>query len=215
MESPIGNAAAIGAFYGAIQQLWKVPAEGAAGASSLVNPAKLGEAAVKNSFHKLLFVIGQLLFYAIRPTFVLPKALGFWDAMNALCAVAYDVVVFTQFGPQAILYLLVSAFLGGGLHPSAGHFIAEHYVMEPGQETYSYYGPLNYFTYNVGYHNEHHDFPRIPGSRLPEVRKMAPEYYDNLAHYDSWSYAAFAYITDDKLGPFSRMMRFKGGKKAK
>jgi hypothetical protein len=63
MESPIGNAAAIGAFYGAIQQLWKVPAEGAAGASSLVNPAKLGEAAVKNSFHfmamGLIYTIGS------------------------------------------------------------------------------------------------------------------------------------------------------------
>ena len=74
-----------------------------------------------------------------------------------------------------IWYFIVSLMMSISLHPLAGHHIAEHVVFVGEAETYSYYGILNKLTWNVGYHNEHHDFPNIPWSRLEALRRMAPE----------------------------------------
>ena len=74
-----------------------------------------------------------------------------------------------------------------GLHPLGARWIQEHFALVPGQETYSYYGPLNKVSFNVGYHNEHHDIVTIPWSRLPQVRRIAPEFYDGLHSYTSWT----------------------------
>jgi len=74
-------------------------------------------------------------------------------------------------------------------------------------ETCSYYGPLNWLTFNVGYHVEHHDFPSIPGSRLHMLSKIAPEFYSNLNHHTSWTYVLWQYITNPKVGPSARVRR--------
>jgi len=160
----------------------------------------------RTSLMKLVWVFFQPAFYAIRPLFLKPKKPGFWEAVNwGTCFLVSEFLYFT-IGGKAVAYLALSGFLGAGIHPIAGHFIAEHYVFVKGQETYSYYGPLNLLTFNVGYHNEHHDFPRIPGYRLPELKKLAPEFYD-LPHYDSWVKVTWDYIWDDTVSPFSRVVR--------
>ncbi|KAL0407368.1 UNVERIFIED_CONTAM: Sphingolipid delta(4)-desaturase DES1-like [Sesamum latifolium] len=140
---------------------------------------------VTNVVSKSIWVIFQLFFYALRPLFLKPKPPGIWEFANLIIQLALDVALVHFWGWKALGYLILSTFVGGGMHPMAGHFISEHYVFNSDQETYSYYGPLNLMTWSVGYHNEHHDFPRIPGSKLHKVREIAPEFYENLDCYRS------------------------------
>ena len=54
------------------------------------------------------------------------------------------------------------------------------------QDTFSYYGPMNYVLYNGGYHVEHHDFPRVSWRKLPKITAIAPEFYSSIPHHTSY-----------------------------
>mmetsp|Transcript_1975 Transcript_1975/g.4877 ORF Transcript_1975/g.4877 Transcript_1975/m.4877 type:complete len:339 (-) Transcript_1975:249-1265(-) len=156
---------------------------------------------------KVLWVLLQPVFYAIRPLVVNPKPPCWKEAMNFVTTISFDLALWYFVNWRAPVFNIISTLLGMGLHPVAGHFISEHYVFVPGQETYSYYGWLNLVSFNVGYHNEHHDFPRIPGFKLPMVRKIASEFYDPLHSYDSWTGVIYDYIMRNDLGPYARVKR--------
>jgi sphingolipid delta-4 desaturase len=160
-----------------------------------------------NTFMKFLFVFLIPVTYGARPGIVRPKDMRAIDLTNIACIVISDLCVFYFCGISGLGYLVMSLWLGMSFHPVAGHFIAEHFVFAPGHETYSYYGSLNLICWNVGYHNEHHDFPRVPGWKLPLVTKIAPEFYDNLPQHKSWSYVLYRFITDPTIGPNSRVIR--------
>jgi sphingolipid delta-4 desaturase len=68
----------------------------------------------------------------------------------------------------------------------------------------SYYGPLNPILFNVGYHVEHHDFPYIPHTKLPELKRIAGEYYDHLPYHTSWVKVIWDFIFDREMGPHAR-----------
>ncbi|XP_064515228.1 sphingolipid delta(4)-desaturase/C4-monooxygenase DES2 isoform X3 [Pseudopipra pipra] len=125
---------------------------------------------------KLLWLVLQPLFYSLRPLYVNPKAITQMEIFNALVQFSVDLIIYNLWGLKPVIYLIAGTFLCLGLHPISGHFIAEHYMFLKGYETYSYYGPLNWLTFNVGYHMEHHDFPSIPGCRLPML--SCPEHRD-------------------------------------
>ena len=158
-------------------------------------------------FGKVIWFLNQIFFYAVRPMTMKQAPWDKWQVYNWVFQFGMMAILIPFMGWQGLAYLLLGLVFAGGLHPTAGHFISEHFVFKPGQETYSYYGPLNLVTYNVGYHNEHHDFPNIPGSRLPELRKMAPEFYDDLDSYSSWTGVIIKFLFTKDVTLYSRTKR--------
>ncbi|KAK4951486.1 sphingolipid delta-4 desaturase [Elasticomyces elasticus] len=176
---------------------------------------------------KAFFATFQILFYALRPMMVYQLPLTMIHAFNVVAQLAFDYVLVKYVGGRALGYLILSSFLAGSLHPCAGHFIAEHYVFgqhsraqdaaaaqkAAPEETYSYYGVLNIFTYNVGLHNEHHDFPAIPWTRLWKLNEIANEFYCDLPCHHSWVGVIWQFILDKEVGLWCRVKRKQGGRK--
>lgn len=164
----------------------------------------IGNGRIRKALWMLFFSLSQ----AMRPMKIVGISLwDRWVLANAVVVIAVDVLVLVFLGPKALVYLLLSTFFGLGLHPLGGRWIQEHFVTKAGQETYSYYGPLNRLCFNVGYHNEHHDFANVPWNNLPKLKALAPEYYDSLASYSSWTAVIGRFILDPAMSTYSRIVR--------
>ena len=178
---------------------------------------------------KAFFCTFQIFFYALRPMFVLQLPITNVHLVNIVVQIAFDLAMVQLMGWRSIAYFVLSSFMAGSLHPCAAHFIAEHYIFSqhqepskpateqtaktPPPETFSYYGPLNILTYNVGLHNEHHDFPAIPWTRLGKLNSIAKEFYDELPSHKSWVYVIWQFIADERVGLWCRLKRSEGGRK--
>lgn len=131
-----------------------------------------------------------------------------WYVTNFLVQAWFVIAVLYAWGWASLIYMLLSSIFAIGLHPVGARWIQEHYLTHPGgQETFSYYGPLNTIAFNVGYHNEHHDLMRVPWMHLPRIRRAAPELYDPLHHHTSWTRLLFRFLFDPTLGLHSRVVR--------
>jgi sphingolipid delta-4 desaturase len=164
-------------------------------------------------------VLGKALWLLLFPIFQVTRPprlkeirlFDGWVFVNIAVQIAYDALVLWLLGPKALLFLGVSFFFSVGLHPLGARWIQEHYLVKGDQETTSYYGILNVPALNVGYHNEHHDFPWVPWSRLPAVRKAAPEVYDALFWHRSWTLLLLKFLFDRNLSLWSRVVRAERG----
>ena len=169
----------------------------------------VGNSALGKALWLLFFPIFQLT----RPPRL--KSINMWSKwtwINLAMAVSFDAAIIYFCGMNGFIYLLFSFFFSIGLHPVGGRWIQEHYTYEGGQETFSYYGPINFLALNVGYHNEHHDFPSVPWNNLPKIRAMAPEYYDTLKYHTSWTRLWLQFLFDKRFSLFSRVERVGDGK---
>lgn len=163
----------------------------------------VGRSRWRKAIWMALFALSQALrplkVPGVRPPFA-------WVAANVLAVLTVDTLVLVLLGPASLCFLLCSTLFALGLHPLGGRWLQEHYLTERTQETYSYYGPGNLVSFNVGYHNEHHDFANVPWAFLPRVRRIAGEFYDDLRSYRSWTAVLLHFIFDRNMEPSSRLI---------
>ncbi len=177
-------------------------------------PSKWEAKLIRNS------TIGKMLWLLFYPVFQMLrvgrlreiKPIDEWILLNWFLVFGADAAVIIFLGPKAFLFLLSSLFFSIGLHPLGGRWIQEHYLTaENDQETFSYYGILNVTALNVGYHNEHHDFPSIPWNKLPLIKKIGGRHYDDLHSHRSWTLLWLRFLFDKRLSLYSRVTRNERG----
>lgn len=94
-------------------------------------------------------------------------------------SIASNLLMLAVLGPWALLYHIwtLSLFLGKLGITNLGQSLTEHPGTDMVNPTRSHYGPINWLLFNTGYHNEHHSFPNVPWTRLPTLRRVAPEVF--------------------------------------
>ena len=163
----------------------------------------VGASTIRKAVWLLLFPIVEML----RPLHIQKTSIDRWTVFNVIAILISDLLIWQVSGIRGLVYLLLSTFFGVGLHIVGGRWIQEHYIFKEGQETYSYYGPLNLVSFNVGYHYEHHDLVQVPWVHLPKIKALAPECYGHLYAHRSWGRVLAQFLFDKKLDLYSRMVR--------
>ena len=161
-------------------------------------------------------VIGKALWLLLYPVFQMLRpyrikemaVIDGWTLANLASNLTVNAAMWVLFGPKAVVYFALSLFFSIGLHPLGARWIQRHYTTTDGdQETFSYYGRLNTVAFNVGYHNEHHDFPSVAWDKLPIIKAKVPEVYDAMASHQSWTRLFFRFLFDRELSLWSRVVR--------
>ncbi|RYZ46306.1 MAG: fatty acid desaturase [Sphingobacteriales bacterium] len=174
--------------------------------AKLINNAPVGKA---------IWLLFYPVFQALRPLRLTKeiKIFDAWTVLNWVIQIVFMAAIIYFFGAKGSVYLVASFFFSIGLHPLGARWVQEHFLTHGDQETKSYYGPLNTVNLNVGYHNEHHDFPSVPWNKLPKIRSFAGNYYNTLGYHTSYTVLLFQFLFKKEISVYSRMARDNRGKK--
>jgi sphingolipid 4-desaturase/C4-monooxygenase len=175
--------------------------------AKLINNSTLGKA---------IWLLLYPIFQTIRPARLKEiKLIDTWTIINLLVQVVFTATIIWLLGAKALIFLVLSLFFSVGLHPLGARWVQEHFLTHGDhQETKSYYGRLNVVNLNVGYHNEHHDFPSIPWNKLPKLKKLADNYYETLGYHRSYTQLLFQFLFNKNISVYSRTARSNRGKKS-
>lgn len=129
----------------------------------------------------------------IPPYSNFPSMISYHSMLNYVLSACFWYFWFTNFGIKAVFYLIAGSGFSNGLHPLGMRNVQEHLVQVKNQPTYSlYYSDVwewlhPFVGLNINYHIEHHDFSNIPFNKLPRLRRIAPEFYENMNNYTSYT----------------------------
>lgn len=143
--------------------------------------------------------------FKLPPYDMFPQIVNHWFVLNMTMSIFFNAITIYLFGVIPTVYFFLSSGFSNGLHPLGMRQVQEHYLQLKGQPTYSVYSVFNPILFNLGFHVEHHDFPRIPWNRLPQVSKIAPEYYNKLYSYKSYTQVLWIFLFNKGV-PISAML---------
>lgn len=121
-----------------------------------------------------------------------------WRIVNWVSSFGAVALVGVTWGAGPALYLLCSSLLAFGPHTFGARRLSEHLPVHRDQPTNSYYGPLNWLSFNVGYHVEHHDFPNVSWTRVRKLKSLARDEYEGLFAFHSWTRLVIDYFFDPR-----------------
>jgi len=189
----------------------------------------------RSPLRKILWLFCGIIVLPVRSMMKLPVNWNRYVVLNWVACISFSMAIFFYSSP-AFLYLLLGMFLSQSAHPANARQVQRHirlreqldHKVKSGQQefpsadtaneenvhtaklnTYSYYGPMNIYTLNVGYHVEHHDFSNISWTRLPELHSIAGDkWYPKDKGYTSRGFSdivSFVRDPNTTLGDFAGM----------